>query len=137
MGRPVKVTALSTNSHVDYVVFIWKNATGQLKYQETVQVFTNGTKYDGKLVRYAISTHTPDSLSEWGVQAKFYDNNGCCSSCDTRLATKATSFNVVPEVPLLGTAGIAFVMVVGLTVFKSKNSNNQLSIFFSFNPIEL
>ncbi|MGD6808969.1 MAG: hypothetical protein ACQCN3_04650 [Candidatus Bathyarchaeia archaeon] len=120
LGTPVTVTAMSTDSHVDYVVFIWKDASGNVKYQETVSVFTNGTTYNGKLVKYAVSTQAPDSLGDWGVQAKFYDQSNCCCTCDTRLATRATSFNVIPEVPILGTAGIAFAMVLGLTVFKTK-----------------
>ena len=120
-GTPVTVTAMTTNSHVDFVTFIWKNAAGQVKYQEKVNVFTNGTTYEGKLVRYAISTQSPDSLGDWGVQAKFYDKIGFCHcSYNLRLATRATSFNVVPEVPLLGTAGIAAAMVIGLTVYKKK-----------------
>ncbi len=120
-GTIVTVTAMSTDRDVDYVIFIWKNAAGDIKYQDKVNVFTNGTKHNGKLVSYAVSTHAPDSLGDWGVQAKFYDKNNChrCSH-DTRLATRATSFNVVPEVPLLGTAGIAVAMVLGLTVFKAK-----------------
>lgn len=122
VGTPVTVTAMSTDSKVDYVLFIWKNAAGQVKHEETVNVFTNGTTFEGKLVRYAITTQTPDSLGDWGVQAKFYDKNNCCSECDTRLATKATSFNVIPEVPIIGTAGIAFAMILGLTVFKTKKT---------------
>jgi hypothetical protein len=121
LGASVKVTAMTTNHDVDYVTFIWTNAAGQIKYQENVNVFTNGTTYNGKLVRYAVSTHTADSLGDWGVQGKFYDRSGFFFfGCDERLATKATSFNVVPEVPLLGTAGIAAAMVLGLTVFKAK-----------------
>ncbi len=122
IGTPVIVTAMSTNHDVDYVKFIWMNAAGQVKYEEKVNVFTNGTTYNGKLVRYAISTHTPDSMGDWGVQAKFYDRSGLLFfwQCDTKLATRATSFNVVPEVPLLGTAGIAAAMVLGLTVYKKK-----------------
>ena len=120
-GTPVTVTAMTTNSQVDFVTFIWKNAAGQVKYQENVKVFTNGTTYNGHLVRYAISTHSPDSLGDWGVQAKFYDKIGFCHcSYDMRLATRSTSFNVVPEVPLLGTTGIAVAMVLGLTIYKKK-----------------
>jgi hypothetical protein len=121
LGTTVTVTAMSTDSHVDYVKFIWKNAAGDVIYEDKVNVYTNGTKYNGKLIRYANSTHTPNSLGDWGVQAKFYDKNGgCYGGHDTRLATKATSFNVVPEVPILGTAGVAAAMVLGLTVFKAK-----------------
>lgn len=120
-GTLVTVTAMSTDRDVDYVIFTWKNAAGDVVYEDTVNVFTNGTKFNGKNIRYAISMHAPNSLGDWGVQARFYDKyHGYKCGHDTRLATRATSFNVVPEVPLLGTAGIAVAMVLGLTVFKAK-----------------
>lgn len=124
-GAQVIVTAMSTDRDVDKVVFIWKNAAGQIVNTETVNVYTNGTRYpdnpSGKLVRYASSSYTPNTLGDWGVQAKFYETSGqCCGQCDTILATRATSFNVIPEVPLLGTAGISIAMVLGLAIFKVK-----------------
>jgi hypothetical protein len=125
-GAQVIVTAMSTDSDVDYVIFTWKNAAGDVVYEDTVNVFTNGTKFNGKTIRYAISIHAPNSLGDWGVQARFYDKyHGYKCGHDTKLATRSTSFNVVPEVPLLGTAGVAVAMVLGLTVFKAKRSNHK------------
>lgn len=121
LGATVNVTAMTTNWDVNYVTFIWKNAAGVIVYQEDVDVHTNGTRYNGQLVKYASSVHVANSLGDWGVQGKFYDEQGFWFwSCDDLLATRSTSFNVVPEVPLLGTAGIAAAMVLGLTVYRAK-----------------
>jgi hypothetical protein len=120
-GADVIVTAMSTNSQVDEVRFIWKDPAGQVVWDETINVFHNGTTYNGKLVYYAISTHKPGAIGDWGVQAKFYDEiNYCWMDFDIRLATRATSFNVVPELPLIGTAGASVAMVLGLALFKAK-----------------
>lgn len=122
MGSEVNVTAMTTNSQVDKVTFIWKNPANQTIWSETVPVHSNGTTYNGKIVYYASSIHTPQAMGDWGVQAKFYDQiNFCHCSWDLKLATRATSFNVVPEIPLLGTAGAAAAMVLGLTLYKKKS----------------
>lgn len=115
-GTAVVVTAMTTDSRVDKVTFIWKNPADQTVFTETKTVFTNGTYYNGKLIRYAISTHTVNAMGDWGVQAKFLDvHNFCICTWTTRLATRATSFNVIPEVPILGTAGAAAAMMLGVT----------------------
>ena len=121
MGANVVVTAMSTNHHVDYVLFIWKDPAGHIVWTEPINVFHNGTTYNDKLVYYAISTHKPEIVGDWGVQAKFYDEyNFCHFDFDIRLATRATSSNVVPELPLIGTAGASVAMVLGLALFKAK-----------------
>jgi hypothetical protein len=117
-GAQVIVTAMTTNSRVDEVRFIWKNPTDKVDLDVTVNVFTNGTTFDGKLVYYAISTFNPKVAGDWGVQVKFYDElHFCHFEYDIRLATRATSFNnVIPEAPVLGTAGISLAMVLGLAI---------------------
>lgn len=126
-GANVVVTAMTTDWRVDKVTFIWKNAAGQTVFTETKPVFTNGTKFNNKLVRYAISTYSPNTMGDWGVQAKFLDAYSFCRcTCTVRLATRATSFNVIPEVPIIGTAGASIAMLAGFT-YKVKRKTPKLS----------
>ena len=115
-GTSVTVTAMTTDKSVDVVTFIWKNPAGQIVFTETKQVWTNGTTYNDKLVRYAQSTFEPNAIGDWGVQAKFLDvHRFCIWTWTERVARRATSFNVIPEVPIIGTAGASVAMVLGFT----------------------
>ena len=126
MGAEVIATAMTTDHRVDEVQFIWKNPAKQTVFVETVEVYTNGSTFldnhgNLKLIYYANSSYTPGTLGDWCVKAKFYDEVGFCLwEFDILLATRATSFNVIPEVPLLGTAGVSIAMVLGLGIFKVK-----------------
>jgi len=115
-GTDVVVTAMTTDAKVDHVIFVWRNPADQTVWVDIESVFSNGTEYDGKLVYYAISTHKPEALGDWGVQAIFVDLNGIFR-CHLRLfvARRATSFNVIPEVPIIGTAGASLAMLLGFT----------------------
>jgi hypothetical protein len=115
-GATVVVTAMTTDAKVDHVIFVWKNPAGQIIWADIQSVSSNGTEYDGKLVYYAISMHEPEALGDWGVQAIFVDLNGIFR-CHLRLfvARRATSFNVIPEVPIIGTAGASLAMLLGFT----------------------
>jgi hypothetical protein len=115
-GASVIVTAMSTDWRVDKVTFIWKNPADQTVLTETKAVYTNGSEYNGKLIRYANSTFTPNAIGDWGVQAKFLDvRHFCICTWTTRLATRATSFNVIPEIPIIGTVGASIAMLAGFT----------------------
>jgi hypothetical protein len=114
-GASVIVTAMTTDHRVDKVIFIWKDPSGHTAWTDTVSVFHNGTTYNGIEIYYAISTHTPSVLGDWGVQAKFINVVGFCWwTFDCKVACRATSFNVIPEVPIIGTAGASIAMVLGL-----------------------
>jgi hypothetical protein len=118
-GTPVTVTAMTTDRCVDVVKFIWKNPAGQVMFVEFKKVYSNGTTFNDngriKLVYFANSTYTPDSIGDWGVQAKFIDVNGYCRCwCTCRVHRRATSFNVIPEVPVIGTIGASTAMFAGL-----------------------
>ncbi|MBN1244245.1 hypothetical protein JXA31_01465 [Candidatus Bathyarchaeota archaeon] len=124
-GAKVVVTAMTTDWSVDKVTFIWKNPAGQVVFSETKQVYTNGTKYAGKLIRYANSTFEPNAFGDWGVQAKFLDVHRICRCIWTeKVAKRATSFNVIPEVPIIGTAGASIAMLLGLT-YKLKRKSQK------------
>jgi hypothetical protein len=116
-GAAVIATAKTTNRDVDKVTFTWINPAGQTVWTETVAVQFDGTYYNGKKVYSATSTYTPEALGDWTVKALFIDQNGhfhCC--CTSEVARRATSFNVVPEIPLIGTAGASIAMFAGLAV---------------------
>lgn len=115
-GSPVTVTAMTTDPSVDVVKFIWKNPAGQIVHKEIKKVYANGTTYNDKPVFYATSTFTPEAMGDWGVQAKFLDVHRICRWIWVeKVARRATSFNVIPEVPLIGTAGASVAMFLGLT----------------------
>jgi hypothetical protein len=115
-GAEVVVTAMTTDMRIDHVIFVWKNPADQIVWVNIAPVYTNGTKYNGKLIYYANSTHKPEALGDWGVKAIFVDLNGIFR-CHLRLfvARRATSFNVIPEVPIIGTAGASLAMLLGFT----------------------
>jgi hypothetical protein len=117
-GAEVVVTAMTTDAKVDHVIFVWKNPAKQIIWTDIASVYTNGTTYekDGKMIYYANSTHKPEALGDWGVNAIFVDFDGI-DICETELivARRATSFNVIPEVPIIGTAGASIAMLLGFT----------------------
>ena len=120
LGATVVVTATTDDPDVVNVVFLWKDATATEQWRETVAVVFDGTNY------VAQSTGSPDSLGDWGVQALFVGSDGqTIQEVENVVAIKATSFNVVPEVPILGTAGIAGAMALGWVV-KAKRKNDAL-----------
>jgi hypothetical protein len=127
LGATVVVTATTTDSNVVSVIFIWHDATGaeQWRTEPVNVVWTEG-------VGVAQCQGSPNSLGDWGVQAYFVGTSGGHSDHDIAhiLGQKGTSFlvvtdNVVPEVPILGTAGIAGAMALGWVV-KAKRKNGAL-----------
>jgi len=117
------------SSAVYTVEFVWHNATGHTIWDVTVTIsgplttpavppgplpqeiidwanLHDGMHYQGgNLIPtityyYANDTQKPNSLGDWGVQAKFHDSDHNLQGANSDIiAVKATSFNVVPEVP--------------------------------------
>jgi hypothetical protein len=114
LGQTVVVTATTDDPTVTSVVFIWKNAAKIEQWRVEVTVVSGEAQSSGE----------PNSIGDWGVQALFRDGTGQTIQYVTNVvAIRATSFNVVPEVPILGTAGITFALVAALGVHvKRKNS---------------
>jgi hypothetical protein len=105
VGANVIVTATTSDSSITQVTFIWRNGNGAVKFTDIVPI-SGGT---------AQSTHQPDSIGDWGVQALFQGPDGKTrEGVSLVVAIRATSFNVIPEIPLLGTAGASIAMVTGL-----------------------
>jgi len=113
-GAAVTVTAMTTDSRVAEVTFIWKNPADQPVRTVTKPVYTNGTTFNGKLVRYATDTYEPEAIGDWGVKAIFKDvRHFIIWTCTKIVARRATSFNVIPEIPVIGTVGAAAAMIAG------------------------
>lgn len=117
-GAEVVVTAMTTDEKVDHVLFVWKNPAGQIIWVDIAKVETDGTTYEenGEVIYYAYSTHKPEAIGDWGVTAFFVDLDGLFR-CEIKLivARRATSFNVIPEIPVIGTAGASIAMLLGFT----------------------
>jgi hypothetical protein len=122
IGSTVIVTAVTTDSRVSKITFLWRQPiTTRIVYIDVVPVAFNGTVY------VATSTHVVLTAGDWGVQALFQgslttDMHASCSILwgdNFPLAIRATSFNVippnnqVPEAPTLGTVGAACAMSLG------------------------
>jgi hypothetical protein len=122
LGTDVHVKAYTTDAGVTQVTFIWRNAAEEIKFGPDVVTTksTDGT-FDGKTVYvFEAPVHAPDSIGDWGVQAIFQGPGGSArANLQDVIAIRATSFNVIPEIPLLGTVGASIAMIAGLA-FKLK-----------------
>ena len=119
LGVDVHVVATTTDSTVYQVTFIWHDGANIVQFGPEA-VASSGTDADGNFV-FNAPVHAPDTIGDWGVQALFQGPDGKTKEGITYVvATRATSFNVVPELPLIGTAGASVAMVLGLALFKAK-----------------
>ena len=129
LGAVVTATAGTTNPMVKNVTFIWKcNETEQFR-EENIPVESNGTKWpnsSGDLIYYAQSQHRIEVYGDWGVQAFFIGEDGTAKAgVNCTLQIRATSFNVIPIAPVLGTVGAAMAMIISFGVFlKRKRSKH-------------
>jgi hypothetical protein len=122
-GTPVTATAMTIDPSVTQVTFLWKNPGGGTVFTDVVTVFTNGTlgsghvngtPYTDVLVRFAEATQTPNAIGDWGVQALFQDSSGkTIEGVENVVAIRARSFNVIPELPIIGTLGASIAMLAG------------------------
>jgi len=124
-GTPVTVTAGTLDSHVVQVTFRWHRPAGSIlpPIPDVIKpVYTNGTmgQWNNKtwaLIRYANDTKIPDEIGDWGVQVFFQDSTGSDrAGLEDVIKIKATSFNVIPEIPL-GTIAAAAAMFIALGLF--------------------
>lgn len=117
-GTLITATAGTTDENVVNVTFKWKYPNDTVAFTDPeVPVWSNTTEYNGDLIYYANSSHIPDETGDWGVQAFFNGPGGRIHGRDNEtIAIRATSFNTIPEVPVLGAAGAAIAMLLGLGV---------------------
>ncbi len=118
LNQPLTVTATTNNPNVGKVRFTWLNPASQTVKVETVSVTTVGTN------QVANSSFTPSTLGDWIVKAEFVDVRNYISFLGTTTIESRTTFNVVPEVPLIGTAGASLAMVIGLIFCRKRISKS-------------
>jgi hypothetical protein len=138
-GTAVVVTAGTTDLTVHNVTFIWHFPNGSVAFTDFVDVRTghqlttpdvppnvpqgvinwaNDPHYQNVNYLYAQSTHVINGpFGDWSVQAFFRDDVNIKGQGAT--AIRATSFNVIPEVPF-GTLVIMLGMFGALSVFALK-----------------
>jgi hypothetical protein len=119
MGATVIATAKTTNSHVDHIEFIWIDPNGHTVKTETKTVAFDGSYYKAE------SNYVPTILGPWAIKAKFLDQNyylHCC--CETGVESRQTTFHVIPEIPLIGTAGASLATFAGLAVKMKRKPKN-------------
>ena len=140
VGESVTVWAGTTDSNVVEVLFRWRYPDDSVFTEVTVPLdgpYTTplvpagvpqeirdwANDHPGRLVYYANDTQTPDALGDWGITAFFRGPGGRTKAgVDETIMIRATSFEVVPEVAIIGTAGAAVAMLLGLGLFHRKNS---------------
>ena len=118
-GSNVIVTAYTTDMDVYQVTFIWKHPNGTIAFGPEVDSTAEaGDLYEGNPVNTFSSTHQVSVVGDWGVQALFQSPDGTTKeSIDYVISTKATSFFVIPDIPVLGTVGSLVAMLLGLGIF--------------------
>jgi len=119
LGANVIVTAYTTDATVYQVTFLWKNPGGNTVFTDVESSPTLGAEqYEGMNVYTFSSEHVPDEIGDWGVQALFQGPDGKTKEgIEEVISIKATSFNVIPEVPIIGTIGASVMMLLGLGYF--------------------
>jgi len=138
LGASVIATAGTIDLTVYKIEFKWHNATDGLIYDVNVtvsgplttpavppnvpkQVIWWAGNNTGIQYLYAQDAEIPNSPGDWGVQAYFYAPGGNIQGQGSDIVQiKATSFNVIPEIPILGTAGAAIAMLLGLGLYRKR-----------------
>lgn len=122
-GTPITATAGTTDVNVMNVTFVWKfpNETEAFVDSE-VPVEFKGRYWDGLPIYETNSSYTPVMpLGDWGVQAFFNGPGGHLQGQGSDIIKiRATSFNLIPEVPIAGTSGAAIAMLIGFGLFLNK-----------------
>jgi hypothetical protein len=104
LGANVVVTATTDDPTITQVTFLWKNGAKEIKFTDVVPI-SGGS---------AQSSNQPDSIGDWGVQAFFQGPDGTTKEgIELTVQIRATSFNVIPEIPIVGTAGASIAMLFG------------------------
>lgn len=111
LGTNVIITAHTDEGFAD-ATFTWKNQAGVVKLEETIP-FTGNPKT-------AVSDFVVNDGGIWTVSV--YSNNG--KLIGTFEYTVKFGFNVIPELPIIGTAGASIAMLSGLA-YKMHKKNQK------------
>src|SRR3990170_3554759 len=110
-GTNVVITA-HTDENFANAKFTWKNQVGVVKLEETIP-FTGTPKT-------AVSDFVVNDGGVWTVSV--YSNNG--QLIGTFEYTVKVGFNVIPELPIIGTAGASIAMLSGLA-YRMRKKNQK------------
>jgi hypothetical protein len=119
LGTTVTVTATTTDPKAYSVMFIWVSPSHD--YSTGIIPISGGS---------ASSSHTLDEEGEWCVHAIFFDSIGCeCFRIVYPVAWRCIKLfvNVVPEIPVVGTAGASIVMALGLAYKMKRKSPKSVA----------
>ena len=125
-GTLVLATAGTTDPNVENVTFSWKYPDKTTAFTDPeVVVWSNDTYWTNSsgtyLIYYAQSSHTPDDIGDWGVQALFNGPGGHIRGPESDIIKiRATSINTIPEIPVVGAAGAVAIMLLSLGLFLKK-----------------
>ena len=120
LGATVTVTAKTNDPNAYKVLFTWLNPAEQPKLIETKTAISDGS------FSVATSTLTLNQIGDWDVYAVFFDKFGNrCFSIIIPVKIRHLSFNVIPEIPVIGTAGASIAMVLGLSFKMKRKSYKQ------------
>jgi hypothetical protein len=116
LGANVIVTATTTDPTITQVTFIWRNAADEVMWTHVVTMVGGSAESPA---------HSPNSPGDWGVQALFQGPDGKTKEgVELVVSTRATSFFVIPEIPIIGTAGASMAMFAGLAVKMRRKPKN-------------
>lgn len=120
---PVTAIAGTTNLNVYEVKFRWLRPNETEAWLDPVTEYVD-EQWEGRIIRVFNDTRIPDTDGDWGVQAIFYDGNGQgvgpVPEQPEKVAIRATSLNVIPDFPIIGTAGAVIAMLFSLNLFLHK-----------------
>ncbi len=144
--QEVTITAGTTRASIHVVIFRWNDPAGNTVWEDTVPVSgplttpqTPPEPIPDELEQwattnpdvtyfYAQAKRTPNIPGDWGVQAFFIGADGRSKAgLEDVVTVRATSFNLIPEVPILGTAGAGVMMALGLGLFVRRQKKNTFS----------
>jgi len=125
VGESVIVYAGTTDSDVEYVVFIWKHGEEEI-YRDGPIYDWEWDEWDGTSFRKfggaSVSEHILNGVDDWGIQVLFYGPTGHIRK-ESIISIKATSINVVPEVST-GTLTILLTILGSLAIFIRKKEDS-------------
>ena len=123
LGTSVTSTANTTNCDIDKVNFTWTDPSGQIV--ETQVPVTKYYKNGQYVYSLAVSTRILDKIGDWCVKAEFIDMQGVgCHKVDKVIACRTQYFQVIPEIPMIGTVGASAAMLSGFA-FKLKRKTKK------------
>jgi hypothetical protein len=126
-GTLVTVTAMTTDDTITQVTFLWKSPSGNTVFTDVDNTRETDGQIEGKDIFIFSSAQTPKTAGysfetgDWGVQAMFQGPDGKTKEgVEEVVSIKATSFFVVPDIPVIGTLGATGAALLALVVFKAR-----------------